>query len=192
MDQRNNGRGNPEFGVVSAGEVFKSGQSEQAIADRSGAQDEASQLLNGNGYVDIDGGGTETHLVVAGLVAEFADHGGGTFRSVAGSLEFRRDVKISGKHENGLAAHLGFFGFGVRNVLCLERTARPVEFQRNKIFVLWLVAIDVKAGKNGQIENLGHRRTALHREGVGGMDDQLTLLRRAAERQEEQECAGKR
>src|SRR4051794_21718034 len=95
-------------------------------------------LFNDYGQLEIDRRWPETHLVVAGLVAQLAGHVCRAGGEAGGRFEIRVNEKRSGEHDQGLTADLDFFGFRILDRACFEGTG-PSQLERDQVFVFRLV-----------------------------------------------------
>ena len=75
VDEGKDWQRSPNFGVIRM-QVLHSRKGDQTVADPAGADNEFSQdeLFDGDGQAHFERCGAETHLVVAGLITEFASH----------------------------------------------------------------------------------------------------------------------
>jgi len=143
-----------------------------------------SSLFNDYGQLDFDRGRPEAHLVVAGLIAQFAGHvrraGGEAIRR----LESRMDEERSGEHNQRLTADLEFFGFGILGRFRFERSG-PGQLEWNQVFIPGLIVVDVKARHNRDFDVLIGACAVFQHKRIGRSYDDLILLRPSANRQKE-------
>ena len=94
--------------------------------------------------------------------------------------------KRAGEHDQHLIADSDFFCFRISNGFRLKRPG-PGQLQGNQKFILWFVAVDVKAGHHRNSQGLIGARAVFEHERVGRCDDDLILLGRSAYRREAKE-----
>ncbi len=119
-------------------------------------------LLDDDRKAHFHGDGTETHLVVAGLVMKFADNGSGQSRRLVARPELRFENQVPRKHGERIGSDLDLLRFRVHDRLSRYRTGRPGELKRNQKFIFRLIAVDVKAGLDGDRELVGKLLAPLH------------------------------
>jgi len=141
-------------------------------------------LLYRHGHVNLNGSGPETHLVVAGLIVQFAGHG--TRDRACGCGKPGLNGKRAREDYQVLSTHLNFFRLRVSDGLALERSFRPGKFERNQKLIFRLVAVHMKTWHHHYLNGLRYRRAALHADRIYRTDGQLILLRRQAKRQAQQ------
>ena len=97
---------------------------------------------------DVESLGSETHAVVAGLIAKFAGHHSGANGRVRGDFEARANFEVTREHRQRLFRKRIFFHGGLRenNVGSLQRSGIPCQAQRDQILVRGRVTVDVKTG----------------------------------------------
>ena len=149
----------------------------------------AAKSFNGDCQRDIDCDGTEAHFAVARLVAEFTVHGDGAFRRPLGHMKLRLDGERAGKDGELLVADLNLLRLRVGHLLGLEWPSGPGELDGNDVFVLRLVAIDVEALANRQVQRLldgctGFGEQRLRR---GDVDRLIDLREQRGQRQRQAE-----
>jgi len=126
--------------------------------------------LNIDGNSNLHGLGRQALLVVAGLVAEFAVHHYWAGRQGRRRLEVRDDLEIPAENRERRHGEVVLFDlrFWIDNLLGLQRILGPGELQWDEIVVGGLVAIDVEAGLQLQLEFYIRRSTALDADVIGG------------------------
>ncbi len=129
--------------------------------------------------------GSEAHLVIACLIVKLSIHG-----CLAGTRAWRGaeaglNLKCASEHSQHFSANLYLFRFRIAYRFRLEWTRIPTELQRNKEFVLGLIAVHMQARRNSNFERLGCRAAPRNRNLFGRGDCQLILLRRTEQREAE-------
>lgn len=134
-------------------------------------------LFDGDGKLDFDRRGPEAHLVAASLITQFAGHGCRTGGGIGGRGEVRADVEGAGEDEKVFISYLNLFGLGEGETLRFERAINPGQFERDEVLVFRMIAVDVEARENFDLEVLDSRGAALDRDGARIAHRQLILLR---------------
>ena len=120
-------------------------------------------LLDDDWEAHFHGCGTETHLVVAGLVMKFTRDGRRQRRRLIARPELRLENQFAGKHRESIRSHLDLLRFRVRDRFGCYRTRSPCELERDQKLIFRLVAIHVKAGLDGDRELVRELLAPLYR-----------------------------
>ncbi len=86
------------------------------------------------------------------------------------------DGEGSGEDQQVLRADFQFFGFGKFDGFGVEEAGCPGEFQGDDELVFRLVAVDVEAGQDNDLQGLGDGCAALDGDGVRRTDSDFILL----------------
>ena len=148
----------------------------------------ANRLFDDDRNAYVGRHGAKTHLIVAGLVSQFACDYARADGSLGRRFKLCLDGETAGENCKVLSADLYFFRLWISDRFSKQQAISPGEFQRNDEFVFGLVAVDVDPGGHFEFQSLRDGCASLRNDFGWRRDDEFTLLRLQEEWQQAECC----
>src|SRR4051794_6675816 len=119
-----------ESGLVPSGRLRSHEQQSTRKARHDANERKRMQsLLDDEWEAHFYGGGTETHLVVTGLVVKFTHNGCGQGRRLIARPELRLENHFPGQNGECVRSNLDLLRFRIRDRFGRDRTGRPGQLE---------------------------------------------------------------